>query len=110
MQIGSLKKLSVFAVQHNSLTGKIPERLGNLGMLRRLDLGFNGLSGIIPATLATIPQLEVVDVRNNSLSGIVPSGNFSHSPSCLFSTSFIFDILFLGLIFFSIILRFKEIK
>ena len=70
--MGSLKKLSVLALQHNRLNGPIPASLGNLEMIKRLNLSVNQLSGFIPARLANITQLEVLDVRNNTLSGVVP--------------------------------------
>ncbi|KAL6004834.1 hypothetical protein ACLOJK_005390 [Asimina triloba] len=71
-QLGSLKKLTVVALQYNRLTGAIPASLGDLAMLMRVDLSFNKLFGSIPGKLADIPQLEVLDVRNNTLSGTVP--------------------------------------
>ena len=70
--MGSLKKLSVLALQHNRLNGPIPASLGDLEMLKILNLSVNRLSGFIPARLANIAQLEVLDVRNNTLSGDVP--------------------------------------
>ncbi|KAL7001645.1 hypothetical protein U1Q18_002797 [Sarracenia purpurea var. burkii] len=73
-QLGSLKKLSVLALQSNQITGAIPASLGDLGMLTRLDLSFNRLFGSIPTRLADAPMLEVLDVRNNTLSGNVPPG------------------------------------
>lgn len=74
-QLGSLKKLSVLALQYNHLTGAIPASLGDLSMLTRLDISFNNLFGPIPVRLATMPSLQVFDIRNNSLTGNVPPGN-----------------------------------
>ncbi|KAK9143378.1 hypothetical protein Syun_012778 [Stephania yunnanensis] len=71
-QLGSLKKLSVLALQSNRLAGAIPASLGDLENLTRLDLSFNQLFGSIPVKLADIPSLQVLDVRNNTLSGNVP--------------------------------------
>lgn len=65
----------VLALQYNQLTGAIPASLGELLMLRRLDLSFNKLFGSIPVKLANMPILEVLDIRNNTLSGSVPLGN-----------------------------------
>lgn len=72
--MGSLKRLSVIALQYNKLTGQIPASLGNLGVLKRLDLSFNKFFGTIPAKLADIPSLEALDIRSNSLSGVAPHG------------------------------------
>lgn len=62
------------ALQYNQLTGAIPASLGDLMLLRRLDLSFNSLFGSIPAKVADMPVLEVLDIRNNTLSGRVPLG------------------------------------
>ncbi|KAJ6764497.1 PROTEIN NSP-INTERACTING KINASE 2-LIKE [Salix koriyanagi] len=70
--LGSLKKLSVLALQSNHLTGAIPASLGDLGMLMRLDLSYNHLFGSIPTKVADAPLLEFLDIRNNTLSGSVP--------------------------------------
>ncbi|KAF3780043.1 putative LRR receptor-like serine/threonine-protein kinase [Nymphaea thermarum] len=71
-ELGSLKKLSVLALQNNRLTGAIPATLGDLTSVTRLDLSSNELFGSIPSRLASLPQLTVLDVHNNSLSGTVP--------------------------------------
>lgn len=93
-QLGSLKKLTVLALQHNRLSGEIPMSLGSLEMLKRIYLSFNNFNGTIPIKIAAIPQLEVLDIRNNSLSGHVPSGNPSLSLFLLFYWfSFIEDIV-----------------
>lgn len=78
-ELGSLKKLSVLALQSNKLTGAIPASLGDLNALERLDLSFNRLFGSVPGKLAAPPLLRVLDIRNNSLSGNVPPGNESDS-------------------------------
>lgn len=80
-EIGSLKKLSVLALQSNKLSGAIPASLGDLNALERLDLSYNHLFGSVPGKLAAPPLLRVLDIRNNSLSGNVPPGNNILFPS-----------------------------
>lgn len=92
--MGSLKRLSVIALQHNKLTGQIPASLGNLGVLKRLDLSFNKFFGTIPAKLADIPSLEALDIRSNSLSGVAPLGMSIQSIRTYFRISFDVSIFF----------------
>lgn len=54
----------------NNLTGQVPNTIGDIRALRRLNLADNNLSGQIPYTLGNSYYLESLDVRNNpSLSG-----------------------------------------
>lgn len=92
-QLGSLKKLSVVALQSNQLTGAIPASLGDLGTLSRLDLSFNHLFGSVPSKLADAPLLEVVDLRNNTLSGSVPAGKLAITTHFTFSFGFCMRVL-----------------
>ena len=57
----------------NLLSGEIPQELGRLGNLRRLDLRVNELSGAVPPQLANLAGLEYLDLQGNRLSGTVPS-------------------------------------
>ncbi|CAI7769690.1 unnamed protein product, partial [Closterium sp. NIES-54] len=45
-------------LSRNTLTGPIPESLGDIEPLIELDLSFNQLSGAIPATLGSLKNLE----------------------------------------------------
>jgi Leucine-rich repeat (LRR) protein len=58
----------------NSLTGSIPEFIGDLQELVELDLSSNELSGSIPRTLADIQGLLVLVLNNNKLTGTIPDG------------------------------------
>ena len=57
---------------YNSLTGEIPETLGNLNNLQNLDLAYNGLTGEIPETLGNLNNLQNLDLSSNELTGPIP--------------------------------------
>ena len=68
----------------NGLAGPIPAALGELALLRNLNLGGrwdsatqqsveNTLTGPIPAELGNLANLERLSLRSNALTGPVPS-------------------------------------
>ena len=59
-------------LRNNGLVGSIPPELGNLGSLKRLDLGYNQLSGIIPRQLGRLRNLQELNLRGNELIGPIP--------------------------------------
>ncbi|KAF0894855.1 hypothetical protein E2562_004867 [Oryza meyeriana var. granulata] len=63
---------SIRRLHGNNLTGTIPQSLGNLTNLIRLELQKNSLSGSIPASLGNIKTLEFLRLNGNSLTGTVP--------------------------------------
>ena len=56
----------------NDLSGPIPDALGSLTNLRRLDLRINALSGPIPDALGSLANLEHLEAHGNDLSGPIP--------------------------------------
>ena len=56
----------------NVLSGAIPESLGDLTQLTRLQLGYNQLSGAIPESLGNLTQLTQLGLFENQLSGAIP--------------------------------------
>ena len=67
------------AVQQQ-LTGSIPDSLGNLANLTRLDLAFNQLTGSIPDSLGNLTNLTHLDLASNQLTGSIPNsfGNLTN--------------------------------
>lgn len=59
-------------IASNNLVGSLPEEIGALTALERLQLGFNSLSSTIPSSLFELSKLAVVDLSTNSFSGTIP--------------------------------------
>ena len=70
--LGDLTNLQRLNLGGNGLSGSIPDALGSLTNLRRLNLGANGLSGAVPDALGSLTNLEYLSIFNNGLSGAVP--------------------------------------
>jgi len=56
----------------NSLTGTIPNEVGELSELKYLHLGENNLNGIIPEAIGSLKKLEALALDYNQLSGSIP--------------------------------------
>mgnify|MGYP000878029277 FL=1 len=59
-------------LNHNELTGTIPESIGNLTKLRTLTLHDNLLTGTIPETIGKLIELDYLHLSNNKLTGSIP--------------------------------------
>lgn len=71
--IGDMTLLKVIELQDNNLTGMIPDSIGNLSSLTHLLLQNNHLSGNIPPTIGNATHLEYLDLGYNMLSGHIPA-------------------------------------
>lgn len=56
------------------LSGRISDRISDLGMLRKLSLRSNSFNGTIPPSLAFCTRLLAVFLQYNSLTGKLPPG------------------------------------
>jgi Leucine-rich repeat (LRR) protein len=55
------------------LDGQIPESIGDLSNLIRLDLNSNNLTGEMPISIELLSRLEYLSLENNSMSGSISS-------------------------------------
>ncbi|XP_052165145.1 receptor kinase-like protein Xa21 [Oryza glaberrima] len=81
-QLGNLTLLRVVDLSANSLDGQIPSSLGGCPKLRAMNLSINHLSGTIPDDLGQLSKLAIFDVGHNNLAGDIPK-SFSNLTSLL---------------------------
>ncbi|KAJ6316052.1 hypothetical protein OIU78_019351 [Salix suchowensis] len=73
--IGNLEKLSRIELQFNNFTGTIPGSIANLTQLFYLDLSYNKFEGRIPSFRKS-KNLTYVHLTTNNLTGEIPSGHW----------------------------------
>ncbi|XP_026384924.1 LRR receptor-like serine/threonine-protein kinase FLS2 [Papaver somniferum] len=82
--VNGMKELQILVnFSGNSLSGRIPEELGELEMVQAIDLSSNNLSGSIPVTLGRCKNLLLLDISGNTLTGKIPDKIFSQMYSLL---------------------------
>ncbi|CAK9152954.1 unnamed protein product [Ilex paraguariensis] len=69
--IASMVSLSSLWLHGNHFSGKIPENIGNLTLLKDFNLNRNDLVGLIPDCLASM-SLDKLDLNNNQFMGPIP--------------------------------------
>nr|CAB3472089.1 unnamed protein product [Digitaria exilis] len=70
--IGELVLLRELNMSHNSFIGPIPPQLDRLNILESMDLSSNELSGEIPQGLASLNFLTTLNLSDNKLVGSIP--------------------------------------
>ncbi|KAL5555525.1 hypothetical protein UlMin_037761, partial [Ulmus minor] len=65
-------RLVTLVLRNCSVNGSIPEDIGLMPSLYRLDLSFNELTGTIPSSLRNASSLEYLYLGENKLSGTIP--------------------------------------
>jgi Leucine-rich repeat (LRR) protein len=73
---GSLRSLLLSGTK---FSGTLPDSIGNLKMLSRIDLSSCNFSGSIPSSMAKLTQLVYLDMSSNNFIGSVPSFNTASS-------------------------------
>ncbi|XVF76103.1 hypothetical protein PTKIN_Ptkin13bG0239000 [Pterospermum kingtungense] len=69
--VATMESLTVLWLHGNQFTGPIPDNIGNLNLLKDLNLNTNKLVGLIPDSLANM-RLDNLDLGNNQLMGPIP--------------------------------------
>ncbi|XP_017979622.1 PREDICTED: LRR receptor-like serine/threonine-protein kinase ERECTA isoform X3 [Theobroma cacao] len=73
--VSGLSRLLRLHLDHNFLSGRVPNWLFTLPTLVDLDLSYNGLTGPIDPFEKVAP-LEIVKLQNNEIHGPIPSSVF----------------------------------
>ena len=71
--VGQLTSLVSLDLSRNSFTGPLPEFIGNLSGLRILDLSWNNFTGPLPESISYLGSLRTLDLSYNNLTGL-PQG------------------------------------
>ncbi|KAI5409905.1 hypothetical protein KIW84_055384 [Lathyrus oleraceus] len=69
----SYSSISTRLLNGNKLSGSLPDELGNLTNMNRLQLDENQLSGSVPESLANMINVRHLHMNNNSFTGQLPS-------------------------------------
>ncbi|XP_028956126.2 probable LRR receptor-like serine/threonine-protein kinase At1g53440 [Malus sylvestris] len=67
-----MKDIQILILRNCSISGTIPNYLGELTNLLTLDLSFNKLTGEIPQTIERASHISFMSLSNNMLTGEVP--------------------------------------
>ncbi len=70
--LGALSGLQRLDLSGNALGGPLPATIGNSLALQQLDLSANQLSGPLPLTLGNLAALQTLDLHSNALTGALP--------------------------------------
>ena len=71
---GTPDRVTKVALPNESLTGVLPDGMGDLLGLTHLDLSGNSLTGSIPLTLGQLGHLTTLKLSGNALTGCIPPG------------------------------------
>lgn len=71
-EIGNFRLLESLHLDHNSLTGTIPSSIVKLTNLLSLNLNDNSLTGTLPPTIGAMKNLINLNLNDNHLNGLLP--------------------------------------
>ncbi|PNT13788.1 hypothetical protein POPTR_011G163700v4 [Populus trichocarpa] len=71
--IGDFKSLQFMDVSNNLFSSSLPPGIGKLGSLRNLSLAGNNLSGSLPDSISGLASIQSLDLSRNSFSGSLPT-------------------------------------
>ncbi|KAJ4832779.1 hypothetical protein Tsubulata_018793 [Turnera subulata] len=94
--LGNLVQLEHLRLDINKIGGLIPVTIGRLLNLRELDLHSNYLNGSIPESIGQLSKLQYLDVASNLLEGIVSEEHFLNLTSLTYlymiGNSLVFEV------------------
>ncbi|KAA8517278.1 hypothetical protein F0562_017571 [Nyssa sinensis] len=73
-EIGQLHGLYMLNLSHNGLSSEIPRSIAEMRGLESLDFSFNHLRGEIPRSLTLLDSLSYLNLSYNNFSGEIPRG------------------------------------
>ncbi|KAA8517261.1 hypothetical protein F0562_017554 [Nyssa sinensis] len=73
-EIGQLHGLYTLNLSHNGLSSEIPRSIAEMRGLESLDFSFNHLRGEIPTSLTLLDSLSYLNLSYNNFSGEIPRG------------------------------------
>ncbi|KAJ0897604.1 putative non-specific serine/threonine protein kinase [Helianthus annuus] len=79
--VGNLSLLKTLQMNIKQLTGSIPDTIGRLSSLNFLDLSYNQLNGSLPKSIGRLRLLQFLTVHHNSFTGIVTENHLTNLTS-----------------------------
>ncbi|CAL9764298.1 unnamed protein product [Musa acuminata subsp. burmannicoides] len=72
-QLQNMRNMTKLVLRNLSISGELPDYIGEMKALNSLDVSFNNLSGPIPGTYAALTSsLNFMYLSNNNLNGKIP--------------------------------------
>ncbi|KAM3362064.1 putative LRR receptor-like serine/threonine-protein kinase isoform X3 [Capsicum galapagoense] len=71
--LGNLTFLVSLDLRRNNFYGKLPQEMASLRRLKFMRLSYNNFSGEVPSWFGFLTQLQVLTLTNNSFTGLLPS-------------------------------------
>jgi RHS repeat-associated protein len=72
--LGNLVNLTELWINGNTFSGQLPQTIGNLNKMKYLNMVSNKFSGEIPASIGNLTALEWAAFNKNQFSGSIPKG------------------------------------
>ncbi|KAH6774942.1 Leucine-rich receptor-like protein kinase family protein [Perilla frutescens var. hirtella] len=70
--LANLTMLEHLSISNNSISGKLPENLGNFKKLQHLDVSNNLFSSSLPVDIGKLALLQNLSLAGNNFSGLIP--------------------------------------
>ncbi|KAF8376775.1 hypothetical protein HHK36_031555 [Tetracentron sinense] len=84
LNLAGNRSLQTLVLGDTNFAGKLPDSIGNLKKLSRLELARGRFNGSIPSSMGNLTLLVFLDFSYNNFSGLIPSLRMSENLSQLF--------------------------